>query len=104
MRDAPALVRFRSPALCKRKTQLLTLKYGRDDETESDLVGLEIAARGGYRPEASVSLWQKMAAASKGAPPQILSTHPSGPNRIKDIEANLHKVEPLYERARIAKR
>jgi predicted Zn-dependent protease len=47
-------------------TQLLTLKYSRDDETESDLVGLEIAARGGYRPEASVTLWQKMQAAMAG--------------------------------------
>lgn len=41
-------------------TQLLTLKYGRDDETEADLVGLEIAARGGFKPEASVQLWKKM--------------------------------------------
>jgi predicted Zn-dependent protease len=83
---------------------LATLKFGREDESEADLVGMELAARAGYNPRAGVSLWQKMAAASKGAPPQFLSTHPSGPNRIKDIEANLHKVEPLYERARIAKR
>lgn len=84
--------------------QLLSLKFGREDESEADLVGMELAARAGYNPRAGVSLWQKMAAASKGAPPQFLSTHPSGPTRIKDIEANLHKVEPLYERARVAKR
>jgi predicted Zn-dependent protease len=79
--------------------QLLTLKFGRDDESEADLVGLELAARSGYNPRAGVTLWQKMAAANKGAPPQWLSTHPSGPSRIGDIEANLPKVEPLYERA-----
>ena len=81
-------------------TQLLTLKYSRDDETESDLVGLEIAARGGYRPEASVSLWQKMQAASGNGSPSFLSTHPSGANRIQELEANLPKVQHLYEQAR----
>jgi Zn-dependent protease with chaperone function len=81
-------------------TQLLTLKYSRDDETESDLVGLEIAARGGYRPEASVSLWQKMQAASGNGSPSFLSTHPSGANRIQELEANLPKVQHLYQEAR----
>jgi len=84
--------------------QLLNLKFGREDESEADLVGMELAARSAYNPRAGVSLWQKMTAASKGAPPQFLSTHPSGPTRIKDIEANLHKVEPLYVRARGVKR
>jgi predicted Zn-dependent protease len=79
--------------------QLLTLRFGREDESEADLVGLELAARSGYDPRAGVTLWQKMAAANKGAPPQWLSTHPSGPTRIHDIEVNLPKVEPLYARA-----
>ena len=81
-------------------TQLLTLKYGRDDETEADLVGLEIAARGAYDPQASVSLWEKMTAASGGAGPSFLSTHPSGPDRIKELSANVPKVQALYEKAR----
>lgn len=79
--------------------QLLTLKFGREDESEADLVGMELAARAGYNPRAGVSLWNKMGQASKGAPPQFLSTHPSGPTRIRDIEANLPKVEPLYAKA-----
>jgi predicted Zn-dependent protease len=79
--------------------QLLTLKFGRDDESEADLVGMELAARAGYDPHAGVTLWKKMAAANKGAPPQFMSTHPSGPTRIHDIEVNLPKVEPLYARA-----
>ncbi len=80
-------------------SQLLSLKFGREDETEADLVGMELAARAGYNPAAGVSLWNKMGAASKGAPPPFLSTHPSGPTRIKDIEASLPKVQPLYARA-----
>ena len=82
-------------------TQLLTLKYGRDDETEADLVGLEIAARGGFKPEASVQLWKKMLAATGGGKgqPSFLSTHPSGNNRIQELEANLPKVAQLFEQA-----
>ena len=81
---------------------MLTLKYGRDDESESDLVGMELAARAGYDPHAGVTLWQKMSAANKGAPPQWLSTHPSGENRIKEIEKNLAKVLPLFDKARMS--
>jgi len=77
--------------------QLLTLEFSREDESEADLVGMELAARAGYDPRAGVTLWQKMGAASKGAPPQFLSTHPSGKTRIADIERNLPKVMPLYE-------
>jgi predicted Zn-dependent protease len=79
--------------------QMLTLKFSRDDESEADIVGMELAARAGYDPRAGISLWQKMLGANKGAPPEFMSTHPSGPTRIKDIEAKLPKVEPLYERA-----
>lgn len=80
-------------------SQLVTMTFSRQDESEADLVGMELAARAGYRPSAGISLWEKMAAASKGAPPQWLSTHPAGPTRIRDIEANLSKVQSLYERA-----
>lgn len=80
--------------------QLLTLQFSREDESEADLVGMELAARAGYNPRAAITLWQKMGAANKGAPPQWLSTHPSGNSRITDIEMNLPKVMPLYERAK----
>lgn len=82
-------------------TQLLSLKFSRSDESEADLVGLEIAARGGFRPEASVSLWRKMLAANgSGGGPSFLSTHPSGPDRIQSLEANLPKVRSLYEQSK----
>ncbi len=84
--------------------QLMTLKFSRDDETEADTVGLELAARAGYDPRAGISLWKKMMAANKGSPPQWLSTHPSGNNRIREIESHLPEVMPLYERARTAQR
>ena len=80
--------------------QLLTLQFSRTDESDADLVGMELAARAGFDPRAGVTLWQKMAASSTGAPPQWLSTHPSGTTRIDDIVRNLPQVMPLYERAR----
>ncbi len=79
--------------------QLLTLKFSRTDETEADLVGMELAARAGYDPAAGVTLWQKMMAANKGAPPQWMSTHPAGNTRIKDIQAKLARVKPLFDAA-----
>ena len=79
--------------------QLMALRFGREDESEADLVGMELAARAGYDPRAGVTLWQKMATASKGSQIKFLSTHPSGPSRISNIEANLPKVMPLYTRA-----
>jgi predicted Zn-dependent protease len=79
--------------------QLTMLKFSRDDESEADLIGMDIAARGGFDPRAGVSLWRKMSAASKGAPPQWLSTHPSGNNRIAEIERHLDRVLPLYAMA-----
>jgi len=81
-------------------TQLLSLRFSRDDETDADLVGLELAARSAFQPAASVSLWQKMAQVGGSGGPAFLSTHPSGPERIQQLQANVPKVQGLYEQAR----
>jgi predicted Zn-dependent protease len=86
-------------ALLNMGGQLLTLRFSREDESEADIVGMEIAARGGYDPAAGVSLWRKMLEASKGAPPEFMSTHPAGETRIKDIQDKLPKVAPIHDRA-----
>ena len=79
--------------------QLTMLKFSRDDESEADLIGLDIAARGGFDPRAGVTLWRKMSSASNKTPPQWLSTHPSGTDRIAEIERQLDRVMPLYAKA-----
>src|SRR5262245_7730932 len=77
------------------------LPYSRVHETEADRMGVELAARAGYDPRAAVTLWQKMAKLSGGgAPPKLLSTHPSHQDRIKDLTEFSQKVMPLYEQAR----
>ena len=81
-------------------SQLLTLKFSRSDETDADLVGLELAARAGYNPQASISLWEKMGKATGQQGLQFLSTHPSGPNRIRELQENVSRVQGLYEAAK----
>jgi len=86
--------------VAQQGANLLNLKFGREDESEADLVGMEIAARAGYDPRAGITLWEKMGANNKGAPPQWLSTHPASSTRIADMQAALPSVMPLFERAR----
>lgn len=80
--------------------QLLSLKFSRNDESDADLVGLEMAARAGYNPQAAVSLWRKMGEATGEGGIGFLSTHPTGPDRIRQLEGNVPRVMGLYEQAR----
>ena len=79
------------------------LPNSRLHETEADRIGVELAARAGYDPHAAVGLWKKMAAVSKGSPPQFLSTHPSHDTRQKDLENYAQRVMPLYRQASAGK-
>lgn len=63
-------------------------------------MGLELLARAGYNPNASVSLWQKMAQATGGGQGSFTSTHPSSSERISSLQAAIPKVMPLYEQAK----
>jgi predicted Zn-dependent protease len=86
-------------ALAQAAQLAISLPYSRSHEVDADLAGIELAARAGFDPRAAVMLWRKMAAADKGQPPQFLATHPGHANRIREIEANLPRVMPLYEDA-----
>lgn len=76
----------------------LTLPNSRTHETEADRMGVELAARAGYNPYDAVRVWQKMAKITKGAPPEILSTHPSNETRINDLKKYSEKVKHLYKK------
>jgi predicted Zn-dependent protease len=76
------------------------LPHSRQDETEADRIGVELAARAGYDPHAAVTLWEKMMKLGGNQPPQMLSTHPSNESRIEDLKAYAEKVKPLYASAK----
>ncbi|HZM36508.1 MAG TPA: M48 family metallopeptidase [Burkholderiales bacterium] len=78
----------------------LNLPNSRTHETEADRIGVELAARAGYDPRAAISLWEKMAKAGGGGPPEFLSTHPSHETRISDLREYSRKVMPLYQKAK----
>jgi Zn-dependent protease with chaperone function len=79
---------------------LAILRFSRQDETEADLVGLDVVARAGFDPRAGVALWQKMGMVNKEGGLQWLSTHPAGKARIAQIQKALPKVMPLYAQAK----
>ena len=79
----------------------LQLPNSREAELEADKLGVELAAKAGYNPQAAVTLWQKMSQLSGSArTPQWLSTHPSDETRIAQLRALVPKMMPYYEAAR----
>jgi predicted Zn-dependent protease len=67
--------------------QLVNMKYGRDDEIESDRLGVRFMAEAGYDPNALIGVMEILAASSEGAgPPEFFSTHPNPENRIEKIQ------------------
>ncbi|MDR2080454.1 MAG: M48 family metallopeptidase [Campylobacteraceae bacterium] len=69
------------------------LPFSRKHESEADTIGIYLMHKAGYNPSEAVKFWQKMAAASKSAQPEFLSTHPSDERRIKDIEAYIKTLK-----------
>lgn len=75
--------------------QLITMKYGRDDELQSDRVGVRIMADAGYDPRSMASVMQKLGDASQGQrPPEFMSTHPNPENRIEQINQAIAEEFP----------
>jgi predicted Zn-dependent protease len=72
----------------------------RTAESEADEIGIELAAKAGYNPNAAISLWQKMGSVSGGGPPQFLSTHPSPANRQQKLAELAPQMMAYYEQAR----
>ena len=75
--------------------QMVNMQYGREDELQSDTLGVRFMSQAGYDPRAMIGVQEILARQGGGqAPPEILSTHPSAPNRIQTIEAAIAEVYP----------
>ena len=73
---------------------MINMKYGRDDELESDRLGLRIMAEAGYDPRAMVRVMEVLAQASGGGSrqPEFFSTHPAPENRAARIREEIAKL------------
>jgi predicted Zn-dependent protease len=80
----------------------MTLPYAREQETEADLVGLQYMSEAGFDPRAAMYLWKNMSAANQGAPPEMLSSHPSDDTRLDNIVKAITPALITYNQAREA--
>ena len=82
----------------------LTLPNSREAENEADVMGMVIATKAGYDPEAAVTLWQKMGDMSDERPAEFLSTHPAPENRQAALNAMIPRmleINPSRTKAQI---
>jgi beta-barrel assembly-enhancing protease len=73
--------------------QLINLKFGRDDELESDYLGVCFMNDSGYDPNEMVQVMQVLASSRTGnEPPEFFSTHPNPENRIQRIQQAIQNI------------
>jgi predicted Zn-dependent protease len=75
----------------------LELPNSRTAETEADRIGIELAAKAGYHPDAAASLWRKMGEVGGAGPPKFLSTHPAPGDRQSRLARLAPQMMPYYE-------
>ncbi len=74
--------------------------YGRTQESEADIIGVDLMAKAGFDPQHSITLWQKMDQASQGKQPvEFMSTHPSHATRIQDLQQHMPQAMGLFQQA-----
>jgi predicted Zn-dependent protease len=73
--------------------QLVNMSYGRDDELQSDGIGVCLMIDAGYDPEGMIEVMQVLAEASGGAQqPEFFSTHPNPENRVAEIQKAIEEA------------
>ncbi|RXV72203.1 M48 family peptidase [Burkholderia stabilis] len=80
--------------------RLQALHYDPTDETEADVIGGDIAARAGFDPRAAITLWDKLAVATRANKATgFIYTHPYSTARRQDLLNRLPDLMPLYAKA-----
>lgn len=87
---------YGSAAVAQLIGNMLNMKYGRDDELESDKLGVKFMSESGYDPNAMIRVMQILAEASGGKSrgPEFASTHPNPENRIGRIKEAIQQQFP----------
>ena len=78
----------------------LELPNSRSAESEADRIGIELAAKAGYDPNAAVTLWQKMGKVGGGDGSSrfdFLSTHPAPARRMETLAELAPQMMPYYQ-------
>ena len=74
------------------------LPNSRQQESEADRIGIELAAKAGYDPHAAPKLWEKMLQATGGkGQSDFLSTHPQSEKRQEALAALIPQMMPYYD-------
>jgi len=76
------------------------LPFNRKQESEADIIGMEYMAAAGFDPTQTIPLWENMGRTNSGAPPEFLSTHPSGETRIANLTKHMPVATAKFEDAR----
>lgn len=71
----------------------VVLPHSRKQESEADLIGLDLMTEAGFDPTAAVRLWQNMEKAAPASGPEFLSTHPLPRSRIASLQSRIKKFE-----------
>jgi len=81
----------------------ILLPYSRVQESEADLMGVDLMAKAGFNPTESVNLWVNMEKASGGKQSaEFMSTHPSHDTRIQDLQNRMPQALALSQKAHAA--
>lgn len=85
---------FESARMAKMVGNMINMKYGRQDELESDRWGVLLCAEAGYDPSSMIGVMDILEAGSGGGPPEMMSTHPKPANRKEYISNVIREVFP----------
>jgi predicted Zn-dependent protease len=75
----------------------IILPFTRSQESEADIVGLELMAKAGFNPTGAIELWENMKSSVDKKMPEILSTHPAPDTRIKQLKEKLPNAIGIYQ-------
>ena len=78
----------------------ILMPFSRTQESEADIIGVDLMAKAGFDPRQSIALWQRMEQATQGQQPvEFMSTHPAHATRIQNLEQHMPQAMGLYQQA-----